>query len=172
MREPRPTRPSRRARWVAAGVAGVLALAGCDAGNDAETAEETPDVAGVDGTVGQVSLDDVFLDAEDTVAAGASVPLRGVLTNDAEEADRLVGVTTPAAESVQLLDESGAASPDGVELPAGGQVEAVTGPVRMQLEGVTGSIAPTDTVQVTFTFDRAGEVALDVPVAPGPGPVD
>src|SRR3712207_9244948 len=77
----------------------------------------TPDVAGVDGTVGSVSLDDVFLDAEDTVEAGASVPLRGVLTNDAEQADRLVGVSTPAAGSVRLLDENGAPSADGIEVP-------------------------------------------------------
>jgi copper(I)-binding protein len=172
VRQPRPPCPTRRGRWAAAGAAGVLALAGCDAGNDAETVQETPDVAGVDGTVGRVSLDDVFLDAEDTIAAGAAVPLRGVLTNDAEEADRLVGVTTPAAQSVQLLDASGQVSPDGIELPAAGQVEAVTDTVRMQLEGVTAPIAPTDTVRVTFTFETAGEVALDVPVAPGPGTVD
>ena len=162
-------RPTSLPAWAAAG---LLVLGGCAAGQEAETAEETPDVAGVDGTVGSVSLDDVFLDAEDTVEAGASVPLRGVLTNDAEQADRLVGVSTPVAESVQLLDESGAPSADGIELPAGGQVEAVSGAVRMQLEGVTAPIATTDTVRVTFAFDRAGEVALDVPVAPGPGPVD
>jgi periplasmic copper chaperone A len=155
--------------WVAAG---LLVLGGCAAGQEAETAEETPDVAGVDGTVGEVSLDDVFLDAEDTVGAGASVPLRGVLSNDAEQADRLVGVSTPAAESVQLFDEAGAPSPDGIELPAGGQVDAVGDAVRVQLEGVTAPIAPTDTVSVTFTFATAGEVALDVPVTPGPGPVD
>jgi periplasmic copper chaperone A len=172
VRQPRPPRPTRRGRWAAAGAACLVALAGCDAGNDAETLQETPDTAGVAGTVGQVSLDDVFLDAEDTVAAGGSVPLRGVVTNDAEEADRLVVVTTPAAQSVQLLDESGQASPDGIEVPAAGQVEAVTGSVRMQLEGVTGPIAPTDTVRVTFTFATAGEVALDVPVVAGPGPVD
>ncbi|MGR6964632.1 copper chaperone PCu(A)C [Geodermatophilus sp. URMC 61] len=162
----------RRTSLIAWAAAGLLVLGGCDAGQEAETAQETPDVAGVDGTVGEVSLDDVFLDAEDTVEAGASVPLRGVLTNDAEQADRLVGVSTQAAESVQLLDESGAPSADGIELPADGQVEAVTGAVRMQLEGVTAPIAPTDTVSVTFTFETAGEVALDVPVAAGGGPVD
>ncbi len=90
----------------------------------------------------------------------------------AEQADRLAGVSTPAAGSVRLLDEAGAPSPDGIELPAGGQVEAVSEAVRMQLEGVTAPIAPTDTVPVTFTFATAGEVQLDVPVTAGPGPVD
>ncbi|HZH19431.1 MAG TPA: copper chaperone PCu(A)C [Geodermatophilus sp.] len=165
-------RPLRPARWAAAVLAPVLLLGGCAAGQEAETAEETPDVAGTDGSVGAVSLDDVFLDSEDTVEAGAAVPLRGVLTNDAEQADRLVGVSTPAASAVQLLDESGQVSSDGIELPAGGQVEAVSGAVRMQLEEVTAPIATTDTVRVTFTFATAGEVQLDVPVAPSPGPVD
>jgi periplasmic copper chaperone A len=164
-----PVRRTPLTAWVATG---LLVLGGCAAGQEAETAEETPDTAGVDGTVGEVSLDDVFLDAEDTVAAGASVPLRGVLTNDAEQADRLVEVSTPAAGSVRLLDENGAPSADGIEVPAGGQVEAVSGAVRVQLEEVTAPIAPTDTVSVTFTFATAGEVSLDVPVTPGPGPVD
>ncbi len=61
---------------------------------------------------------------------------------------------------------------DGIELPAGGQVEAVTDAVRMQLEDLTEPIAATDTVPVPFTFATAGEVRLDVPVVPGPGPVD
>ena len=90
--------------WAAAG---LLVLGGCAAGQEAETAEETPDVAGVDGTVGEVSLDDVFLDAEDTGEAGASVPLRGELTNDVEHADRLVGVSIRAAEGVPTLEWCG-----------------------------------------------------------------
>lgn len=161
-------RQLRPARVVAAVLAPVLALGACDAGQEAETAQQTPDVAGVDGTVGSVSLDDVFLEAGSTVQAGGSVPLRGALTNDAEQADRLVGVSTPAAGSVQLLDESGAPSTDGIELPAGGQVDATAGAARMQLEDLTEPVGPTDTVRVTFTFATAGEVELDVPVAPGP----
>jgi copper(I)-binding protein len=156
----------RAACWAAA--AAVLVLAGCDAGNQAETTKETPDVAGADGTVGAISVDDVFLEADGTVPAGGEVPLRGALTNDAEQADRLVEVTTSAAESVQLLDEAGQASTDGIEVPAGGQVDVTTGAVRMQLEGVTGPIATTDTVPVTFVFESAGRVDLDVPVASGP----
>lgn len=158
----------RPARWAAAVLAPVLLLGGCAAGQEAETAEETPDVAGTDGTVGAVSLDDVFLEAAGSAAAGTSVPLRGALTNDAEQADRLVSVSTPAAGSVQLLDESGAPSADGIELPAGGQVDATTGAVRMQLEDLSAALGPADTARVTFTFATAGEVALDVPVAPGP----
>ena len=146
---------------------GLLVLGGCSAGQEAETAEESPDVAGVDGTVGSVSLDDVFIEADGTIEAGVSAPLRGVLTNGAEQDDDLLRVTTPAAESVQLLAEQGVPSPDSIAVPAGGQVDGSTGAIRMQLEGVTEPIEITDTVPVTFTFEHAGEVQMDVPVAPG-----
>lgn len=146
----------------------TLALAACDAGQDAETSRETPDTPGVDGSVGSVVLDDVFLDSDTAVDAGGSVPLRGALTNDAEAPDQLVSVTTPAAQSVQLLDADGAVSPAGIELPPGGQVDATTGPVRMRVEGVTAPIQTTQTVTITFVFTNAGEVQLDVPIGSTP----
>lgn len=146
----------------------TLALVACDAGQDAETSRETPDTAGVDGSVGSVVLEDVFLDSDSTVDAGGSVPLRGALTNDAQEPDQLVRVNTPAAESVQLLDADGNVSPAGIELPPGGQVDATTGPVRMSVEGVTAPIQTTQTVTVTFVFAHAGEVQLDVPIGSTP----
>ncbi|MGY1711884.1 copper chaperone PCu(A)C [Geodermatophilus sp. SYSU D00758] len=152
------------ARVGAAGLAAAVVLAGCDAGQDAETTQEVPDTPGVDGSVGQVDLDDVYLDSGSDVAAGAAVPLRAALTNEGESPDTLTSVTTPAAQSVQLLDENGDPATGGIPLPADGQVDATTGPERMRLEGVTSAIGTTDTVPVTFVFATAGEVRLDVPV--------
>jgi copper(I)-binding protein len=156
-----------RAGRVAVAAALVAVSTACSAGQDAETSEETPDTSGVDGSVGQVQLDDVHLDADATVQAGDSVGLRGALSNDASTDDRLVSVSTPSAGSVQLLDEQGDSSPEGIALPAGGQVDATQGPVRIQLDAVTADIAPTDTVPVTFVFQTAGEVQLEVPVGTG-----
>ncbi|MGY1794301.1 copper chaperone PCu(A)C [Geodermatophilus sp. SYSU D00525] len=142
----------------------VLLATACSTGQDAETAQETPDTPGVDGSVGQVALDDVYLDADATIAAGDSVALRGALTNDADTDDRLVSVSTPSAGSVALLDEQGGSSPDGIDLPADGSVDATQGQVRMQLDDVTADITTADTVPVTFAFRNAGQVQLDVPV--------
>ncbi|MGY1735761.1 copper chaperone PCu(A)C [Geodermatophilus sp. SYSU D00684] len=142
----------------------VLLAAACGTGQDAETAQETPDTPGVDGSVGQVALSDVYLDADATVAAGDSVTLRGALTNDGDTDDRLVSVSTPAAGSVALLDEQGDSSPDGIDLPADGSVDATQGQARMRLDDVTADITTSDTVQVTFAFQVAGQVQLDVPV--------
>ncbi|MGY1606651.1 copper chaperone PCu(A)C [Geodermatophilus sp. SYSU D00700] len=142
----------------------ALLVTACSTGQDAETTQEVPDTPGVDGSVGQVALDDVFLDADATIAAGDSVGLRGALTNDADTDDRLVSVSTPSAGSVVLLDEQGDSSPDGIDLPADGSVDATQGQVRMQLDDVTADIATSDTVSVTFAFENAGQVQLDVPV--------
>lgn len=165
VRERRPAGGRRRWRVVLAAGIAVLPVA-CDAGQDAETAEETPDTAGVDGSAGQVDVDDAFLDSDGAVAAGGSVGLRAALTNDADAADRLVSVNTDVG-SVALLDEQGAASPDGIEVPAGGTVDATQGPVRMELQAVTEGIGTADTVPVTFVFENAGEVRLDVPLGTG-----
>ncbi|HYO36533.1 MAG TPA: copper chaperone PCu(A)C [Geodermatophilus sp.] len=157
----------RRRRWAPAAapvLVTLAALVGCSTGQDAGTATETPDTPGVDGAVGDVALDDVFLDSDASVPAGASVALRGALSNSAGTADRLVAARTPAASSVQLLGEDGQVSADGIELPADGSVDATTGAARMRLEGVAEPIATTDTVPVTFVFEAAGEVELDVPV--------
>ena len=161
-------RPGRR--WAPTAVAALVTLVtlvtlvGCSTGQDAGTASETPDTPGVDGAVGDVALDDVFLDSGASIPAGASVALRGALSNSAGTADRLVAVRTPAASSVQLLGEDGQVSADGIELPADGSVDATTGAVRMRLEEVAEPIGTTDTVPVTFVFEVAGEAELDVPV--------
>ena len=149
--------------------AAVLATAGCATGQDAGTARETPDVAGVDGTAGQVAVDDVFLESADGVEPGEVVPLRGTLTNDGDHDDRLVRADS-AAGPVTLLGPDGAPAPDGIALPAGGQVEAVTGPVRMQLADAGVAVPATGSLPVTFVFAHGGEVRLDVPVAPGTAP--
>jgi copper(I)-binding protein len=142
------------------------ALAGCYTGQDPETARETPDTPGVDGTVGTMALDDVYLETGDTVPAGGSVPLRVALTNNGNDADRLVAVSTPDAASVELLDSDGTVVTDGIEVPAGGQVDATTGPVLLRLVGLTRELNPQAVVPVTFEFAKAGRVTLDdVPAA-------
>jgi copper(I)-binding protein len=141
-------------------------LAGCDAGQNSETVSETPDIPGVDGTVGTIALDDVYLETGGTVPAGGSVPLRVALTNNGTETDQLVAVSTPDAASVELLDTDGTVVPDGIEVPAGEQVDATTGPELLRLVGLSRELSPEAVVPVTFEFAKAGRITLnDVPAA-------
>jgi copper(I)-binding protein len=136
-------------------------LAGCDAGQQAETARETPEPAGVGGSAGSMVLNDVFLETADAVPAGASVALRGSFTNQSLQPDRLVAVSTPAATSVELLDPDGMVATGGIDVPAEGQVDATTGPVLIRLSGLTAALSPQAIVPVTFDFTNAGHVTLD-----------
>jgi copper(I)-binding protein len=141
-------------------------LAGCYAGQTAETARETPDTPGVDGSVGSMVLDDVYLETAQTVPAGGSVTLRGAFTDQSMQADRLVGVTSPVATAVEFLAPDGTVAPSGVEVPGGGQLDATTGSVLIRLTGLTGPLSPQAVVPVTFEFASAGSVTLDdVPAA-------
>ena len=158
-------------RWRAGG--GLLALllcgtlTGCYASQNAQTARETPDTAGVDGGVGPIVLNDVYLATSETVPPGGSVPLRAAFTDTSSQPDRLVAVTTPVAAAVELLEPYGAVATGGIEVPAEGQVDATTGPVLVRLTGLTRSLSPQGLVPITFEFEQAGSVTLnDVPAAP------
>jgi copper(I)-binding protein len=141
-------------------------LAGCYAGQDAATARETPDTPGVDGSVGSMVLDDVYLETAQTVPAGGSVTLRGAFTDQSLQADRLIGVTTPVATAVEFLAPDGTLAPSGIDVPGDGEVDAATGPVRIRLTGLTGPLSPQAVVPITFEFATAGSVTLDdVPAA-------
>jgi copper(I)-binding protein len=142
-------------------------LAGCYAGNSAETLQETPATTpGVDGAVGSMALNDVYLETANTVPAGGSVALRAAFTDSAPESDRLIAVTTPGAASVELLQPDGAVAPEGIDVPGEGQVDATTGPVLVRLTGLTSALSPEAVVPITFEFANAGSVTLDdVPAA-------
>lgn len=144
-------------------------LAACDSGQLASTAAESPDVAGVRGGVGDIVLDDVFIDATGPVAADGSVPLRGALSDDGPAADRLLSVSTAVTASVELVGANAQPSTGGIPIPAYGQVDAVQGNPQMFLVGVAAPIAPMVLVPVTFTFADAGSVTLDVPVSTSGG---
>jgi hypothetical protein len=150
---------------VGAGLAILLALSACNAGQDAAVTPGVPDVASAHGAVGSMVLDVVFIESGGTVMAGESAPLRGEFTNEAGTADRLVSVSTPAAASVQLLDADGVPRAQGIGIPAHGQVDAVNSAVRLQLVDASFPLPATELVPVTFEFSRAGEVTLDIPVA-------
>jgi copper(I)-binding protein len=136
-------------------------LAGCYASQNAETAREAPDTPGVDGGVGSMVLDDVYLETADTVPAAGSVALRAALTDDSSQPDRLVAVTTPAAAAVELLNADGTPATAGIDVPGNGQVDATTGPVLLRLTGLKRALTSQAIVSITFEFARAGRVTLD-----------
>jgi len=133
-------------------VATVVVLAtGCGSGGS----------SGTSVTVGSISVSDATVTEGDAIAAGY------LTVRSTGDADRLVGVSTPAAAGVSLhrTAPSGAMeATDAIEIPAGGEVQFVPGGDHLMFEGLAEPLQPGDTVTLTLRFDRAGDVDLAVTV--------
>ncbi len=89
----------------------------------------------------------------------------------AEGSDRLIAAASPAAERVELhthtLDAQGVARMtriEGIEVVAGSPTELRPGGLHVMLMGLTAPLAAGDAIDLTLTFEAAGDVTLRVPV--------
>lgn len=168
-----------RALLIAA-CAAVL-TAGCAAGEHAQTANIRPGIDATDGQVGDISLDAVALRAPTGPhwAPGASVSLTAHISNNGQQVDRLINVSSPMFNdgwtvvpfSTHVSRTSSRPPPQRIDPgtaigygfqnlnPAG----AHSGNA-LYLRGLTTRLYPGSSVKVTFTFVNAGSTTLTVPV--------
>lgn len=85
--------------------AGGVLLAGCAAGQQAQTAEQRASIDGVDAEVGSMAIRNVALEypTAGLYRKGGTARLRMVLVNTGNAADTLVEVRTDAADSVSFV---------------------------------------------------------------------
>lgn len=94
------------------------------------------------------------------------------IENHGSEPDRLIGVASGIAERVELHTHRAGSDgmmqmlhvPEGFEIPAGGSHALARGGDHVMFMGLTEHPADGATVPVTLTFEKAGEITLDVPV--------
>ena len=175
-------------RGVADGLtAGTLALvgarAGGGAGQQAQTSNQVPATGGAGGGAGTIQLRDVQFvydgpvpDAEVyRIGDDARLQLTVInnsttLVDDGFAADRLVAVDSPLAAYGPIGGDP--RLPDGQTLTAGDPppqpvasiVLPGTSSVEVSLIGLTEPVRAGLTYPVVFTFERAGDVRLEVPV--------
>lgn len=163
-------RRRRVAAWGA--IAGLVAalVAGCDPQQVLQSG-----TVGTNAQVGQVKIRNVHLRAtEDGYQAGESANARFYLFNESREQDALVDVRSPRAEDVVLRWDRGC---DGraevvprIPVTAAGTVPAAPGtdesatPYYLEIKNLAQLARPGTTFPLTFTFEKAGEVALDAKV--------
>jgi hypothetical protein len=173
---------TRRAPMTRSGLAvGSLlvaaALAGCSAGQISQVATQAPAVNGTTGTVNNVTLRNVHIQAVETGDAlepGSNVDFLFTASNLSPDApDRLVGITTDIGTVTvtgnTTVPPSGVlivGVPDGVSplssvegASAADASVALTKPIRNGL-----------TYDFTFTFAKAGQTTLSVPISAGGAP--
>ena len=94
------------------------------------------------------------------------------IKNTGAESDRLVSASSDVAKMVELhthkQDANGVmqmlAVPEGFEVPAGGDHLLARGGDHVMLMGLTREVADGDMISLTLTFEKAGEVTVEVPV--------
>ena len=161
----------------------LLALAvACDdssAGPEAGVTVEVTMTGGAGGQVGSIVVRDAAItydgpiEGDEVYAPGDLAPLQLTVVNDAtvddgDRADRLVAVRSPIAAAGRITGD--ARIPDGHVLTAGytDPVASITLPettaVDVALVGLTEPVRAGLTYPVVLTFERAGELRLELPV--------
>jgi copper(I)-binding protein len=159
---------------VAGVVLGAALLAGCGAGQQAQTSEQTSAVAGANTQVGNIAIRNAEIAYPDTIPASANVypvggtaPVEMVIVNQGTAADRLVSGTSPLG-TVQL--EGDTSLPAGRALVAGTdestQETPGAAPIKMAITGLRQDIRSGLSYPLVLTFQQAGSVTVELPVAP------
>ena len=104
------------------------------------------------------------------------------IRNDTNEPDHLLRITSDAARKAEMhttLNADGVMkmrSVGCVVIPAHGEVMFAPAGLHVMLTGIDRELKVGDTIHLTLVLERAGEVAVDVPVKPrqveGAAPMD
>jgi hypothetical protein len=156
------------------GVVVAATVTGCSSGQQAATAVQEPAVNGSRGAVGTIGLLDVQLQVDqtgDAVPPGDTVHLLFVATNQSPDVkDRLVRITSDVGNvrisgdteitPLNSLIVGTAAGPDAAALEA-----ALTAKKAQARVALSKPISNGLTYDFTFTFEKAGETTIGVPVS-------
>lgn len=174
----------RRAGVAASAILLLPALAGCHVKSDKESSNPATSSQATQAipeenetTVKDAYIVPKFLPGTCTIQVGETADLRFLVTNNRHnQAERLLEVTTPAAESVLI------APGPSMDIPAGrgvavGEPTSPDQPFTVTLQRVNETAKPGESVYVMFRFEDAGNVGLQVrvdgcppPPAPPPPP--
>ncbi|GEL25806.1 hypothetical protein PSU4_47600 [Pseudonocardia sulfidoxydans NBRC 16205] len=165
----RPT----RAALVAGALIGALALAGCGAGQISQTADQQAAVSGANLTTQHIEIRNAEIEFPvggsqrlAAYTAGSSAPITLSIANDDDLPDRLLSASSPVADSVRITGETQIA-PNGALTASstpGGTVGNLGTPIEISLEGLRQDIGPGLSYPVTFVFERAGSITVDMPM--------
>lgn len=110
-------------------------------------------------------------DVRAPVPAGPNAAVYMTLTNESDTADRLVGVSSDVTDAVELHETQMTDGSmqmqqlDGMDIPAGGETVLEPGGMHVMLIGVDG-LAEGDTIDLTLSFDNAGDQDITAEIVP------
>lgn len=151
----------------------ALAAAGCSAGRVTQTSVQVATVDGASADLDQLSLRNIrFVYPEGgSYQAGDDAELALVVTNQGLEEDTLIGVTGDFFDGASLVSSGSGSSgggDEGLDAPVPAQGSLIFGTdddPAIEVSDLSDDLVASQIVSVTFVFESAGEVTVDVPVA-------
>jgi copper(I)-binding protein len=148
-----------------------VALSACSAGQVTQTAGQMRDKVGAMAEVGEITLRAVeFAYPRGGVYEdGDDAELRMAIINDSEEADALVDISGEGFGDVEIDDDTapGSGRPGStseIEIPGNGAVFVDGEDISISLTDLDESLTTGQSLELTFTFENAGEVTVPVTV--------
>lgn len=117
----------------------------------------------------EIMVTEAFARASATPVATSGAAYVSVMNHGAE-ADRLVAVSTPAADMASLhqsVEENGVMKMPELgpaEIAPMGTLEMKPGGIHVMLMGLKAPLKKGDTITLTLTFEKAGKLDVTVPV--------
>ncbi len=157
-----------------AAIAAVTLLTACKPSATAPAAApapatEPPAAAAAETRIGALLIVDAS--SRETPLAGGTAPGFLTIRNTGGEDDRLLAASSPAVASVEIHEMSMAdgqmtmrALPEGLAIPAGGEVQLAPGGLHLMLIGVREPLAAGQTLPVELRFEKAGAVTVALAV--------
>jgi copper(I)-binding protein len=169
-----------RAATVGVLLVSPVALSACSAGQVNQTATQLRDKVGPSAQIGTIELRAVKLayPSAGSYSAGDDAELSMAIVNDGDTEDVLTDISGTGFSSVRVTGSasgtaapaspgaSGSAAAEGeIPVPADSVVYLGQNAQTVTLVDLDEELLPTQTLELTFTFEEAGEVSLEVPVA-------
>jgi copper(I)-binding protein len=149
---------------------GPLALSACSAGQVTQTATQDRDKSGPQTRHGNITLRAVTLEYPQSgrYDAGDDVELRAAIINTSDEPDRLTSIESDDFEGVRAIGgdagpvaaSSGLGSDVDVEIPRDETVFLGGDGPTVLLENLTEDLTAGQSIQLTMTFEQAGEMTV------------
>jgi copper(I)-binding protein len=145
-----------------------VALSACSAGQVTQTASQERDKVGAMAQVGDLTIRAVqFVSpGEDGYERGDDADVRIAVVNSGPDDDTLVDVSGEGFGDVEFDDGStGSAAADGIEIPGDSAVFIDGDELAVTLTDLDEELRTGQYLELTFTFENAGEITIPVTVA-------
>ena len=146
-----------------------LALSACSAGQITQTGSQQRDKVGAMAEVGDITLRAVqFAHPRGGIYEdGDDVDLTMAISNQSQEDDALVDISGEGFGEVEVDDGStgGSGSSGELEIPGRGVVYIDGDDLSVTLTDLDDSLTTGQSLELTFTFENAGEVTVPVTVS-------